>query len=245
MKLAIMQPYFFPYIGYFQLIHAADKMIFYADVPFSNHSWMDRNRLRYRNGSEFFFNAPVVGRNGQIIRDVGLDASKVWLKSFHKVLRCNYGGAPFYNETIDLILRSMAENATGEPGSLMRTNVATVCDIVRYLDIDTEIEAHAFAYPDIEEQIKSLPKEERMTRRITEICKCNHAKNYVNAIGGTTLYSKERFLQEGIRLEFISTRPYRYDQQAKAFIAGLSIIDVLMHCGREGAKRLLTTYDLI
>ncbi len=139
----------------------------------------------------------------------------------------------------------LLECGNGEPGSLMNTNICSLRAIAEYLDIDTEIEARAFAYPQAEERIKDLPKVERMTRRITDICKCNASKDYINAIGGTTLYSKERFLEEGISLSFVCGRPYQYDQQAKDFIPDLSIIDVLMHCGKEGTKELLVSCDLI
>lgn len=245
MKLGIMQPYFFPYIGYFQLIHAVDKMVFYVDLPFSCRSWVDRNRLRYRNGSPFFIHAPVVGHSGQIIRDVGFDANESWKKSFFKSLRCNYKAAPYYDEITELLKRVITESGTGEPGSLMRTNVNTLRAIAEYLDIPTKMEARAFAYEDVEERIRALSKEDRMTRRITEICRCNQAENYVNAIGGTALYSKERFLAEGISLSFVSSRAYFYDQQAESFIPDLSIVDALMHCGRDVTKQLVAAYDLI
>ena len=245
MKLGIMQPYFLPYIGYFQLIHAVDKMIFYVDLPFSSHSWVNRNRLRYRNGGPFFIHAPVVGRSGQITRDVGFDAAEAWKKSFFKALRCNYEAAPHYGEISELLERAITENGTGEPGSLMRTNVSALRAVAEYLDIQTQIEARAFAYEDVEERIRALSKEERMTRRITEICRCNQAEDYVNAIGGTTLYSKERFFMEGISLSFVSSRAYSYDQQAESFVPDLSIVDVLMHCGKDAAKQLVAAYDLI
>jgi len=245
MKLGIMQPYFFPYIGYFQLMQAVDKMIFYVDLPFSRHSWVDRNRLRYRNGNVFFVNAPVIGCNGQIIRDVGLHANEIWMKSFTKALRCNYKSAPFYEETVQLLWRTLEENGTGDAGSLMRTNIASLRAIAEYLGIETEIEARAFSYTDVEEKILTLSKEERMTRRITEICKINRAEHYINAIGGMELYSKERFRKEGVDLSFVCSRPYQYDQQSSFFIGGLSIIDVLMHCGRDETKQLLQSFDLV
>ncbi|NLI22490.1 MAG: WbqC family protein [Clostridiales bacterium] len=245
MRLAIMQPYFFPYLGYFQLIRAADKMIFYADLPFARHSWMDRNRLRHRNGDTFYFNAPVTDSRGRLIRDVGLHAREDWCRSFFKLLRCNYASAPHYAQIVTLLERHLPGCGTGEPGSLLRTNVDTLRGIANWLDVSTEIEALPNAYEAVEAGIAGLDKEERMTRRITDICRANGAKEYVNAIGGLALYDKDRFQREGVALSFVSTRPYRYSQQSADFIAGLSILDVLMHCGRDGTRALMAEYDLI
>ena len=245
MRLAIMQPYFFPYLGYFQLIHAADKMIIYVDLPFERHSWMDRNRLRHRNGPEFFINAPVAAYQNLLIRDVELFACDRWCDQFFKTLRCDYALSPHYAATVSLLERLLPGCGTGEPGSLMRTNVSILRGIADWLDIPTEIEARPNAYETVEAGLLGLEKDERMTRRITDICHANGAAEYVNAIGGTALYAKDRFRREGVSLSFVSTRPYRYAQQSVDFIAGLSILDVLLHCGRDGTRALLPAYDLI
>jgi hypothetical protein len=216
-------------------------MILYADLPFSERTWVSRNCLRYPNGGKFFINAPVAGGGARMIRDVELHPLEDWRAGFFKKLRTNYGAAPFYLETADLLDRAFS----GGSQTLFSLNASAIREIARHLEIPTEIEARPFAYTAIEESVRDLPKEERMMRRIVEICRENRSGTYVNAIGGRRLYARELFLGEGIDIRFIASGACSYDQRSRDFIPDLSIIDLLMHCGKNGARALLTGYELI
>ena len=234
MNLAIMQPYLFPYIGYFQLIHAADKFVFYDDVNFIKQGWINRNRI-LQSGEPNYFTLPVKNISSFTkIADTQIDdrAYALWRNKFFKTLFFSYSKAPHYNEVIDLIQNSVNSEAV----SVNEVTKKSVNDIANYLDIKTAIVNSSAVY---------VNSELSAQQRVIDICKKEKVTTYINVSGGMSLYSYDDFLKEGIELKFIKTNTISYSQFNKPFHASLSVIDMLMFCSKEQVQFFLNDYSFI
>lgn len=256
MKLAIMQPYFMPYIGYFQAISAVDKYILYSNLNFIKESWMNRNRVLMRDGKIVTITVPLKSKSSySMIYDVEIDNSKPWKEKMLKTIQMCYSKKPFYKEIFDL-LNSML---TPEYTHLKDLNNSTIVSISHYLDIQTVIDVDNSRFLDmengmvnIEEDYSHLPyllktKPIRKVARVIEMCRREGSNDFYNAIGGQELYSKEEFKQYDIRLNFVRTNniEYRQDSKKGEFVPNLSIIDVLMNNGKDGTKELLQEFSIV
>ena len=256
MKLAIMQPYFMPYIGYFQAINAVDKYILYSNLNFIKEAWMNRNRLLMRDGSIVLTTVPLKSKSSySMIYDVEIDNSKPWKEKFLKTVRMCYGRKPYFDE----VMKLLEEMLSPEYRLLMDLNAGTIIAISQYLDITTEIDSDNSRFLEMENQIANIEDDYstipylmktrpiRKVARVIEMCRREGCEEFYNAIGGQELYSKEEFLQYGIHLNFVSTNSIEYRQDTKKgdFIPNLSIIDVLMNNGKDGTKGLLQEYTLV
>lgn len=253
MKLAIMQPYFMPYLGYFQAIAAVDKYIIYENLTFIKDAWMNRNRLVQKNGTILQINVPLLHKSSNtLISDVKIDNSQKWSDKILKMLVLNYKGAKYYEEVYNLI----QEIFSIKYDTLHQLNSVSIIKIARYLDIDTEIIFDNSNYIEFEEKLNSFDdysifpslektKPIKKVARVLEMCSCEKSNYFINAIGGQELYSKEEFKKYGIDLYFIKMDNVEYKQFSNEFIPNLSIIDVLMHNGKEGTKELLNKYTLV
>ena len=255
MKLAIMQPYFFPYLGYFQAIHAVDKYILYEHFNYPTEGWMSRNRLIMKYNQPFFINALVKEKSPfKKIHEIELLENIQWKKKLLKTLFLNYKGSIYFDEIYSLIERIILF----ECKFLHDYNANGIKSICQFLDIKTEISYKNSSYVKLEYELDNLnldnpyfnpyynlTKLEKKVARIIAICKMEKTTVYINAIGGRDLYDKTIFKENGIDLLFVETKQYSYDQFSKEFISHLSIIDVLMHNGKEGTKKLIENYNLI
>ncbi len=229
-----MQPYLFPYLGYFQLMAASDKFVVYDDVSYIKQGWINRNRILV-NGAPHSFTMPVMNAGSnvdidQIRFDQRLYAS--WRTKFLRTLAQAYGKAPFKDRTIALITDILAEEPAGLSGLLsgslqrLRTELGIPCEIVPGSSVYRN-------------------KELRSAARILDICKQEKADVYINAFGGQALYDRAEFEHNGIGLEFLKSRLPFYEQGTADFVPGLSIIDVLMHCDMASIHAQLEEYELI
>lgn len=255
MKLAIMQPYFMPYIGYFQAIAAVDKYILYSNLNFIKEAWMNRNRILMRDGRIYQFTVPLLHKSSnQMIRDVRIDNSKPWSQNLLLTIASNYKKAPFFNEIFPLFDSLLSKEYT----TLTGLNAETIISIARFLGINTAIEFDNSRFLDMENSLSCLDDDYsqfpymkktrpiRKTARVLEMCRMEGADQFVNAIGGQALYNKDEFKEYGIDLKFIKTNEISYSQNNRdIFSANLSIIDVLMFNGLDGAKELLNEYELV
>ncbi len=256
MRLAIMQPYFMPYIGYFQLIAAVDKYILYSHVNYSKHVWVNRNRLLTRDGTIFQATVPLKNRSSNaMISDLEIDNAQPWKAKLLRSLQVCYCRTPYYDEIYPLL----ADLFSTEYPLLKDLNIASIVAIVRYLGINTQIETDSSRYQLLDQQLQNIEddysllpylektKPHRRVARIIEMCRQEGADHFINAIGGQQLYDKEEFAQYDIRLNFIQTNPIQYRQDSKTdiFVPDLSIIDVLMNNGRDATRQLLMQYTLI
>lgn len=240
MKLAIFQPYFFPYIGYFQLIRSVDKFILYDHLNFIERGWITRNRISAPGGKEVYIQVPVEKKSSnRLINELTISDATPWQRKLLKQLRYTYGKYPFYHELFPFFEALLTREYT----LLSELNCQTIKAVAGLLDIRTEITCGSSDYcRAIENELAAGEYTcEKKTQRILLICRKEKADTFVNAIGGQNLYSKPLFKAHGIDLFFLKTN----ESAEKQSMPGLSIIEVLFHYGTEGTKRLLNGYELI
>lgn len=255
MKLAIMQPYFMPYIGYFQAINAVDKYILYDNLTFIKDGWMNRNRIRLTNGNVITITVPLINKSSNLlIRDVLIDNSQHWKRKFLNSIKLNYGKAPYFHEIFTLLYSILEDKYE----RLVDLNIQSIVTIAKYLDIRTIISSDNSLYLKMEENLKLIERGDysqleylkktypiKKVARVIEMCMAEESKFFINAIGGQSLYDKNEFAKYGISLYFIRTNDISYNQFNNIFEPNLSIIDVLMFNGKEGTKQLLNEYTLV
>jgi hypothetical protein len=232
MKIGIMQPYFFPYVGYFALIQAVDKFVLYDDVAYIKRGWVNRNRINIGNDAHYI-SVPVANASqDDLIKEVRIFNFGHFKEEFFKTLQLNYSKALYYRDTLEM-LREIFANDYEFINQLNTTSLIRVCE---YLEINTEMLVSS-----------DIPKntELRAEAKILDICKILRGDIYINAIGGQDLYTKENFLKENITLNFIKMNEIIYPQGKGEFVPNLSIIDVLMWNSKEAAKQMLQEYTLI
>lgn len=256
MKLAVMQPYFFPYLGYYQAIAAVDKYILYDNLSFIKEAWMNRNRILLRDGRIQMLTVPLLHKSSNtMIRDVEIDNSKPWRENMLLTISGAYKKAPYWKEVFEVV-----EDVLMQKSSLLKDlNAKSIIAVLEYLGIRSKVDTDCTRFMDMEEILASiendysiLPYLERTrpikkVARVIEMCRREGACFFYNAIGGQELYDKVEFSQYGINLGFVKTQEIRYQQCSKTdtFTANLSIIDVLMNSGREGTLELLDKYVII
>lgn len=227
-----MQPYIFPYIGYFQLISAVDKFIIYDDVNFIKKGWINRNNILV-NGEASLITIPLkeVSQN-KLIKEISISEDNNWRQKILKTIEISYKKAPFFNDVFHL-LKNCIES---QSGSIAGFNLFFLKDICDYLKIVTEFVDTSSVYDN-----RNLKGE----ARILDICLKEKSRDYINPIGGVELYSKDKFLENNINLHFIKPLPLKYKQFDKEFVPWLSIIDVMMFNSVEDTGRMLKQYELI
>jgi hypothetical protein len=242
MRLGVMQPYFFPYLGYFQLIAAVDRFILYDNLQYVTRSWLSRNRVLGTDRGISYLSVPVTkGEGGARICDMRIVEPGRWRAHLLARLAASYRRAPCYPEVSALIETAIAPDAT----RLAEVNIATIRAVARYLALPTIISADTTPFHAFEDRVASETVPDVRTARVLHICHAEGADTYVNAIGGRALYDRAVFAGNGVALWFVQTtfRPYR--QRAAGFTPGLSIIDVLMECGRDGTREMLDDSVLV
>jgi hypothetical protein len=233
MKLAIMQPYFFPYIGYFQLINSVDEFVIYDNIQYTKKGWINRNRILV-NGKDQLFTLPIK-KDSDYLDIVERTISETWVKERIKllnVIQSSYVKAPYFKEVNELIKDCLLDNET----NLFKFLLNILNKINNYLNISTPIKISSDIK--INHSLKSQNK-------VLSICREQKASTYINAIGGIELYDKEIFSQQNITLNFIKSENIEYKQFNNKFIPWLSIIDIMMFNSIEDIKKYLNSYTLI
>ncbi|MAB38004.1 MAG: hypothetical protein CL528_09975 [Aequorivita sp.] len=232
MKIAIMQPYLFPYLGYFQLIQAVDTFVFYDDVNFIKRGWINRNQILVDNKAALFTVPLKKSSQNKLINEIDMAFDDKWLSQFFKTIEQNYKNAPYFDDAF-LILKKVFGKKQTKISSLA---IDSVLQISKYLQLNTKFEVSSIAH----QNSIDLSKAERLIA----ICKEKGYDHYINPSGGKELYQKDIFKKEGISLSFIENELLPYRQFGNQFIKGLSIIDVLMFNTPEETKKLMNRYSL-
>jgi WbqC-like protein family len=231
MKVAIMQPYFLPYIGYFQLINAVDVVI-YDNIQFSKKGWFHRNRLLV-NGNADYFTLPLKKDSDYLNvnqRYLGDNWDEEKSKILRKIKEC-YRKAPNFESTYKLV-ESVFENSEKNLFEFLYNSVLTVNS---YLGIDTKI---------IKSSVINIDHELKSQDKVLAICNKLEAKQYINPIGGLELYDNNSFTNLNIDLSFLQSNSIEYQQLGQAFIPWLSIVDVLMFNDLAKIKSWLSDFKL-
>jgi len=232
MKLAIMQPYFLPYIGYFQLIAAADTFVVYDNIKYTKKGWVNRNRM-LRNGGDVTFSLPLAKGSDAlniVERELAGDFDRERLLNQFKGA---YSKAPHFEVTLPVLARIILN----EERNLFRYIHQSIVEICVHLGLTTAIRISSEI--DINHDLKSQDK-------VLAICNALDAESYINAIGGLELYRYEDFAEQNVALHFIQTKPFEYPQFAGQAVQWLSIVDVLMFNSLDVVKdRIVNGYEMI
>ena len=233
LRLAVMQPYLFPYLGYFQLMAASDRFVAYDDVSYIRQGWVNRNRILVQ-GQPYLFTLPVRSASSFIpIDQVELHPAqyRAWRERFLRTLAQAYARAPHAGTVIPW-LRELLD----EPHErLVDLLTATLRSTMDRLGLRTAFVPSSRPYAN-----QHLHGQDR----ILDICRLEGASGYINAIGGMALYDRAVFASRGIELSFLRSRLPAYPQGRHPFVPGLSILDALMHVDVEGLQGMLREYDL-
>jgi len=232
LKLGIMQPYFLPYIGYWQLMNAVDQYVVYDDVNYIKGGWIGRNRILV-NGAPKYFNLPLLGASpNKLIREVVVNPNPAERGKAVRQIEAAYKKAPHFAAVMPLLEEIMSCEKESVADFLMESFHV----IGEYLGIRTELILSSQLNKDC-----SLRGQEK----VLAICQLLGASEYYNAIGGQELYSREAFAKQGIDLRFLKTGDIAYPQFGESFEPHLSILDVMMFCSQEEIRELLQKYTLL
>lgn len=231
MKLGIMQPYFFPYLGYWQLINAVDKYVVYDDVSYIKGGWINRNNILL-NGSKHLITLSLDGASSfRNINEIEITKDVKLIEKILKTIKTAYAKSPYYIKVMPII-----ENLINSNTNIAMLNFNSIIEINKYLGIQTEILLSSHIEKD-----NSLKAQDKVIH-INEIL---GADTYYNAIGGQELYSKRKFEEKGINLKFLKMGDICYKQFKNEFVSYLSIIDVLMFNDAKTIMDFLNNYTLI
>ncbi len=233
MKVGIMQPYFLPYIGYFQLINSVDLFVVYDNIEYTKKGWINRNRILVNN-SDKYISLPLKRDSDKLfVKDRYLvDNFKVEAEKLYRILFENYRKSPNFKYGINVF-----EKIISYPNAnLFDFIFNSIKIIVEELDIDTKMIISSHIKYD--ESLKS-------EKKVIAICNSLKTDNYVNPIGGIELYSKKEFEKNGINLIFLKSETINYKQFSNDFVPWLSIIDLIMFNSKDAIKEFLNKYSLI
>ncbi len=233
MRISIMQPYIFPYIGYLHLIEATDKIVFYDDVNYIKRGWINRNRILLNN-SDYLFTIPVkkASQNKLIYDTIPLIDNKFRNKFFAQI-ETAYKKAPYYIKVRELISNVLSQ----EVMSVADLAINSIVVVYDYLDKDINYIKSSVCSPNT----KGMDKADRLIRIVKDL----GYEKYVNAIGGLELYNKDYFKKHGVQLNFVQSNKIEYKQFGQDFIPWLSIIDVMMFNSPQLIREMLYEYQIL
>jgi ribosomal protein S18 acetylase RimI-like enzyme len=231
-RLIIMQPYTFPYIGYFHLIESSSLAVFFDDVNYIRGGWINRNRILLNN-KEYLFTVPVAhGSQNRLINETLPSIDTKWKDSFHKTLTYAYRKAPYFSDVADMVI-SVFEAPASDIADLATKSIVAVYD---YLGRKIEYTKSSLCAAGT----KGMEKADRLI----EITKALGFAHYGNAPGGVSLYDKDYFRSRGVELNFIKSNYIEYKQYENSFVPWLSIIDVLMFNDRDRVVDFFSHYTI-
>jgi WbqC-like protein family len=230
-----MQPYFFPYIGYYQLLHAAQTFVFFDDVNYINKGWISRNNMLQKNKSLLFTVPLLKASQNRLINEIELLEFDKWKNGFLKQVHHNYCKAPFYSFVFKWLNEFFNSQNYTHIGQLA---MASISEVVNLLELDLKLMKSSEINYNRESSSSGQDK-------ILSICSVLKADHYINAINGRELYNPNDFVEKNIRLSFIQMQDIIYPQWNNTpFVPYLSILDVLMFNGIEKTKQFLQSYSL-
>jgi hypothetical protein len=230
-RVAIMQPYFMPYIGYWQLMHNVDIFVVYDDIEYTKKGWINRNRFLL-NGKPETFTLPLKKDSDfldvcqrQLSDNISAEKAKLMRR-----LEVAYGNAPFFKEGKSLLVDALASNEK----NLFRFIYQSIESIHARLGMTSRL---------VVSSTLGIPRPLKGQDRVIATCRALGATDYINPIGGIELYDRTAFMVDGICLKFQKVRPHHYLQFNNAFVPHLSVIDPVMFLGFKGAMLLLEEMD--
>lgn len=214
--LAIMQPYFLPYLGYFQLMAKADAFVIYDDVHYINRGWINRNRINI-NGAAHMLTVPLLqASQNKLICEISVSDDPAWRRKILRSIQQAYAKAAQFSRVFPL-LEDILNHPAGNLADFLRYSLTALRD---HLGLKTMLIDSSRCYGN--QALKGQS-------RIIDICLREKASLYINAIGGMELYNHADFEENGLRLSFLHPVLNPYSAGSSPYVPGLSIVDVLMH----------------
>jgi hypothetical protein len=232
--VAVMQPYIFPYVGYMSLVDASDTFVFYDDVNFIKKGWINRNRI-VLNGEAYTFTLPLSGLSqNKHIKDIMNHELQAFSSKFINQLKLSYKNAKYFEEGLNYVDATLSSNCQ----NIADLSAVSVMKFFEYINLEK-------TFLKSSEEFSSTQGEGK-AERLIDITKKLNCRRYVNAIGGTKLYSKNEFANQEIQLNFIKSRIEPYQQcNSNVFIGGLSVIDLVMNLSRDEIIHHIRSYEVI
>ena len=227
-KVAVMQPYLFPYVGYFQLLQAVDRFVFLDDVQYIRRGWINRNRILVGGQASPMLVPVTHAERSDRICDVSI-APGDWRRKRIETLRHAYARSPHFQEVFPIVV-DVIETPTESIADLARSSVLCIAELLR---IPATIVSSSRVYGN--DQLGGQD-------RIIDIAVREGAGTYINLPGGRELYRSEDFERAGILLRFLRPEDRSYPQASAEFVPRLSIIDLLMAVGAAQAREMLVCY---
>lgn len=234
MKVGIMQPYFFPYVGYYSLIKYTDYWVIFDEVQFIRHGWIERNRILKPNEGWQYIQVPLVKHSREtLIKDISIRDSEPWRNKIIAQLQHYRKKAPNYFKVIKLVEEALSIDSN----SIVELNARILEVTCAYLGIEFKYDIFSRINLRIEEV--NAPDEWALNIAIAL-----GAKEYVNPPGGKEFFNKQKYDDKNIDLTFLANPSKPYNQHRASFETGLSIIDVLMFNSIEETNYLIDNYEL-
>ena len=224
MKIAIHQPQYLPYAGFFDKMDKADMFVLLDDVQFKKNEWQNRNRIPNSQGWQWL-TVPVKYKFGQKICEIEINNKTNWMNKHYQALLTNYNQAPAFKD-----YQSFLKNVYGKKWErLSFLNVYLIENLKKFLGIETDLILSS-----------ELSVSGRKTGRLIEICRKLKADIYLSGPGGESYLDLDEFKKAGIELKFQNfhepVSPQVFPEQG--FQINMSIIDLLFNCGKESLKVL-------
>ncbi len=236
MKLGIMQPYFMPYIGYWQMMNVVDKYVIYDDVNYKKGSWSNRNRILMKGKEEgwAYISLPLnKASQNKKYNETFISDDKKMIEKLLKSIYSSYCKAPFFKAVFNIV----EDILYNDEKQLARFLKYSFEKVNKYIGIETEL----IMSSDIKKN-----NELKLEKKIIHICEVMKADQYYSAMGGWDLYSKEEFAEHGIEFIFLKAKDtIQYKQFDNQFVPWLSIIDVMMFNSVDEIQKMLNEYELL
>ncbi|MEP0004464.1 MAG: WbqC family protein [Balneola sp.] len=231
-SIGVMQPYFFPYIGYYQLVNAVDTMVFYDDVQFIKRGWINRNKILINNSANYITVPCKSASQNKLINEIDHNLEKKVETKLLRKIELAYTKATYFDRVFPII-----EDVFRNKGEkISDISIQSIVSIFKYLGIEKSFKVSSKSYDN-----ESLERADRLI----DITKSENAPTYINSIGGQELYSKEYFKEKGIELKFLLPDSIKYEQYDSDFVPNLSMIDIIMFNAPEKVRDFLNQYQLV
>ena len=227
MRVAILQPSYLPWLGFFEQMHRSDQFILYDDVQFTRRDWRNRNRVRVLEGS-VWLTVPVIQKNkyDQSLLETKIDNSTSWKRKHLETIRCHYSKTPFF----DMYFPWCEKVFNSDWDFLLDLSLETIQYLKGELKINTPLLRSS-----------ELGDSGNKTERLISICKQLGATQYLSGDSARNYISEKDFSDQGIELEYQKYQHPEYPQRYEGFVPFLSTIDLLFNCGDKSMEFLKQT----
>ena len=230
-----MQPYLFPYMGYYQLVHAVDTFVFFDDVNFIMKGWINRNQILRQDQAHKFVLPLEKASQNRLINEIPIADLVNWKKDFLRTIEFNYRKAPYFSHCYALLDEILSKKYAAI-SELAANSIKTVAGALQLPT--TFLTSGSLNY--------KIADGQKGQQKVLAICKLLGAQTYVNPMNGIGLYDRNHFSAENIQLYFIKMGEVTYEQwDVEGFVPNLSIIDVLMFNSIEDTRRLMQQYSFV